>query len=48
VSVSSPEPRTGPQEADRPAEEELPLEAVTGLVSLGTEDAPACSDGTCW
>ncbi|MFJ9553408.1 hypothetical protein ACIRPH_06305 [Nocardiopsis sp. NPDC101807] len=48
MNVSSPQSGTEPQEADRPAEEELPLEAVTGLVSLGTEDAPACSDGTCW
>ncbi|MEE2047317.1 hypothetical protein [Nocardiopsis tropica] len=48
MSVSSPEQGAEPREADRPAEEELPLDAVTGLVSLGTEDAPACSDGTCW
>lgn len=25
-----------------------PLAMVTGLVTVGTEDAPACSDGVCW
>jgi len=53
VSGSSPEPPTEPRDAEqapRPqaAEEERPLAVVTGLVSLGTEDAPTCSDGTCW
>lgn len=24
-----------------------PLAMVTGLVTVGTEDAPACSDGVC-
>ncbi|MFD3683699.1 hypothetical protein ACFWTE_02605 [Nocardiopsis sp. NPDC058631] len=53
MSGSSPQPGTGPWEADRAprpqdAEDERPLAAVAGLVLLGVEDAPTCSDGTCW
>lgn len=53
MSVSRPEPQAAPREAEpipRPqaAEEDPPLVVATGLVSLGTGDAPTCSDGTCW
>ncbi|CAL9350214.1 hypothetical protein SUDANB121_00461 [Nocardiopsis dassonvillei] len=46
--------RTAPQEAadttggrGDTAAPAPPLTMVTGLVTVGTEDAPACSDGVC-
>lgn len=51
MSVGSlePEPETGEPAAEpRAAEEGQPLAVAVGLVSLGAEDAPTCSDGICW
>ncbi|GHC80316.1 hypothetical protein GCM10007079_19180 [Nocardiopsis terrae] len=37
----------GPEAAAEPGGNEAPLLALGGLVTLGSEDAPACSDGNC-
>ncbi|WP_306368509.1 hypothetical protein [Nocardiopsis sp. CC223A] len=48
--------RTAPRQATgttdgheaAPVAPAAPPATVTGLVAVGTEDAPACSDGVCW
>ncbi|MEU3017735.1 MULTISPECIES: hypothetical protein [unclassified Nocardiopsis] len=48
------EPQRRAQDAPEPGivgtgdGESVPLPEVGGLVVLGSEDAPACSDGICW
>ncbi|GLW07166.1 hypothetical protein Misp01_22960 [Microtetraspora sp. NBRC 13810] len=46
--TSRPEPRDAAEETPGPAPVPVPPGLVTpGLVTLGSEDAPACSDGGC-
>ena len=47
---AAPQQATGTADGNEtaPTAPEPPLAMVTGLVTVGTEDAPACSDGVCW
>jgi hypothetical protein len=44
---TAPQQATGTADEAAPAAAAPPLAMVTGLVRVGTEDAPACSDGVC-
>lgn len=46
--MSDTQPRSTPEPVPERDEGHMPLPVVGALVTLGSEDAPACSDGSCW
>lgn len=50
VSDSKPDRTRGQEPAPEPEQggDDQPLPVLRGLVTLGSEDAPACSDGICF
>ncbi|WP_017586544.1 hypothetical protein [Nocardiopsis ganjiahuensis] len=48
ASEADPDRAPEPVPAPEPGGDEQPLPVFRGLVTLGTEDAPACSDGICF
>ena len=50
VSDSDPDraPEQAPVPTPEPGGDDTPLPVFRGLVTLGSEDAPACSDGICF